>query len=54
MPTAKKTMKLRDQKPAKDPVGGNVRHGGGRHHLNTVGTEGGTGKNERRGRSRFN
>ena len=53
MPKAKKHMKLRDQKPQKDPRGG---HGNRGHQLNTAGTEGGTNKNQKHehgGRSRF-
>jgi hypothetical protein len=39
MPKAKKSMKLRDQKPVKDPRGGG-KHGAPTHNLNTAGTEG--------------
>lgn len=42
MPKAKKTMKLRDQKPMHDPKGGK-----GNAHLNSAGTE--SSKNQRRG-----
>jgi|1186.fasta_scaffold378217_1 hypothetical protein len=46
MPKAKKSMKLRDQKPAKDPRGGG--HGHVKNHqLNSAGTEGGTNKNQK-------
>jgi hypothetical protein len=39
MPKAKKSMKLRDQKPMKDPHGGG--HGGAKNkNLNSVGLEG--------------
>jgi hypothetical protein len=54
MPKAKK-MKLRDQKPSKDPRGG-VHQGPPTHGLNSVGTEGGTNKNQHHhhgGHSRF-
>jgi hypothetical protein len=46
MPKEKKSMKLRDQKPQKDPHGGGS-HGKPTHNLNTAGTEGGTNKNQR-------
>ena len=48
MPTAKKSIKLRDQKPVKDPVGG--RKGGPKNkQLNSVDEQRGRG----RGRNRF-
>jgi hypothetical protein len=47
MPKEKKTMKLRDQQPAKDPRGGNPKHGPPHQHLNSAGTEGGTSKNQK-------
>ena len=52
MPT-KKSIKLRDQKPVKDPVGG--RRGGPKNkHLNSAGTEGANEQRRRgRGRNRF-
>ena len=54
MPKEKKTMKLRDQKPQKDPQGGR-HHGAPTHRLNTAGTEGN--KDQRHhhggGRNRF-
>jgi len=52
MPTAKKTIKLRDQKPLKDPVGG--RKGGPRgKHLNSAGTEGSENQRRRGRHNRF-
>ena len=44
MPKEKKSVKLRDQKPLKDPRGGGG-HGAKNKSLNTVGTEGS--KNQR-------
>jgi hypothetical protein len=51
MPKEKKTMKLRDQKPAKDPRGGD----GGKARSNSLETQGGASKNRgrHRGHSRF-
>jgi hypothetical protein len=48
MPKAKKSMKLRDQKPAKDPRGGGHK-GHGTAHLNTAGTEGNKNQRHRHG-----
>jgi hypothetical protein len=39
MPKEKKSLKLRDQKPEKDPRGGGKGHNKN-HQLNSVGTEG--------------
>jgi hypothetical protein len=39
MPKEKKSMKLRDQTPDKDPRGGKG-HGAKNHQLNSAGTEG--------------
>jgi hypothetical protein len=47
MPNEKKSIKVRDQKPQKDPRGGGHGHGPRQHQLNTVGTEGGTNKNQK-------
>jgi hypothetical protein len=41
MPKTKKNLKLRDQKPVKDPKGGGHKHHVPRAHLNSAG--GGTG-----------
>jgi hypothetical protein len=51
MPKAKKSMKLRDQKPAKDPVGGH-RHGPHNKQLNSAGTEGSKDQHRRHGGGR--
>jgi len=53
MPKEKKQIKIRDQKPQKDPHGG--RHGNRGHQLNSAGTEGGNKdqRHEHRGRNRF-
>ena len=51
MPT-KKSIKLRDQKPLKDPVGG--RKGGKNKHLNSAGSQDASEQRRRgRGRNRF-
>ena len=51
MPTAKKTIKLRDQKPLKDPVGG--RKGPRGKNLNSAGTEGSENQRRRGRHNRF-
>ena len=51
MPKEKKTLKLRDQKPIKDPQGGR-RHGGGNKHLNEAGTSDARGNRRRHGGGR--
>ena len=51
MPKEKKTLKLRDQKPIKDPTGGR-RGGRGRARLNEAETQGGDTNRRRRGGGR--
>jgi hypothetical protein len=52
MPKAKKALKLRDQKPAKDPKGGGHKHGVPTKHLNAVDTSGS--KDQRHGHRQHN
>jgi hypothetical protein len=47
MTKPKKNVEVRDQIPSKDPQGGGAKHGPKQHQLNSVGTEGGTDKNQK-------